>query len=677
MTRISRQDLVGTSLSVARSAVALAALIGVAGCPAGPATDTDMNPNPGDMASNVPDMTNVIKPPIAGCSKDDWCWMYPQPQGNALWSVWGSSATDAWAVGERGTILHYTGGQWQQIISPTRNNLYAIFGTSANNIIAAGDRTVLKYNGQSWAPVALPTDLTPAEQTRFGGLFAVWGSSANDIWIVGAGGMVFRYNGTTLSRAVTTANPNDFKYQLALKAVWGSGGTVYAAGGALPIGGGMATAHILKFDGTNFSLVSTQINDSETFTSIYGTSATDFFVASTSGYVRRYNGTNFMPVTGLSDYGIYGLWGSGTEIYAVGNVNYPNKTDSTVRQPTFKKWNGTTFADVPNAPQVSLYSVWGSDPNNLIAVGASGTIVTYSGGTFKSSSSADALTGVGGAVNGIANQNGTLTAVGEWGSTLRYSGNTWTSVPSSPYIQFRGVAGTAQDLLAIGYDSSMMASPSRVYSFSGGSFTPTPLSVNLEMRTIWLNGTDGVIAGNGETVLRRNGTNWNKINPPGMVANPVVLRSAHGATTGKVFVVGGAENIDAMGSLYPGKVFTCTATACTQETINPAPLTLHGVWAASDTRAFAVGEAGTIYTYDGSSWTKMVSNTYTALYAVCGTSATEVYAAGANGTLLRYDGQSWTRQDSGTNNSLVGLLCSGQDVYVTGASGTVLRKLRR
>ena len=43
------------------------------------------------------------------------------------------------------------------------------------------------------------------------------------------------------------------------------------------------------------------------YPSIYGTAANDFFLASTSGIIRRYNGTNLTAVTGLSDYGIYGL----------------------------------------------------------------------------------------------------------------------------------------------------------------------------------------------------------------------------------------------------------------------------------------------------------------------------------------------------------------------------------
>ena len=55
----------------------------------------------------LPDQS--VKPPpkkLAGlCSKDKWCWVNPLPQGNALNAMWGTSATDVYAVGDNGTIL--------------------------------------------------------------------------------------------------------------------------------------------------------------------------------------------------------------------------------------------------------------------------------------------------------------------------------------------------------------------------------------------------------------------------------------------------------------------------------------------------------------------------------------------------------------------------------------------
>ena len=37
--------------------------------------------------------------------------------------VWGSSATDVFAVGDSGTILHYNGSAWSAMSSGTTNEL--------------------------------------------------------------------------------------------------------------------------------------------------------------------------------------------------------------------------------------------------------------------------------------------------------------------------------------------------------------------------------------------------------------------------------------------------------------------------------------------------------------------------------------------------------------------------
>lgn len=46
-----------------------------------------------------------------------WAWQNPLPQGNGIWSLWGSSATDIFAVGYYGTILHYDGTNWSLMAS--------------------------------------------------------------------------------------------------------------------------------------------------------------------------------------------------------------------------------------------------------------------------------------------------------------------------------------------------------------------------------------------------------------------------------------------------------------------------------------------------------------------------------------------------------------------------------
>ena len=43
-------------------------------------------------------------------SPSDWCWSNPLPQGAAFNAVWGSSATDVWAVGAQ--FFHWDGAAW-------------------------------------------------------------------------------------------------------------------------------------------------------------------------------------------------------------------------------------------------------------------------------------------------------------------------------------------------------------------------------------------------------------------------------------------------------------------------------------------------------------------------------------------------------------------------------------
>src|SRR5262249_6036342 len=49
---------------------------------------------------------------LAPCSADDWRWRNPLPQGSPRSRVWGSGASDVWAVGDVGTIVHWNGSVW-------------------------------------------------------------------------------------------------------------------------------------------------------------------------------------------------------------------------------------------------------------------------------------------------------------------------------------------------------------------------------------------------------------------------------------------------------------------------------------------------------------------------------------------------------------------------------------
>jgi photosystem II stability/assembly factor-like uncharacterized protein len=76
---------------------------------------------------------------------------------------------------------------------------------------------------------------------------------------------------------------------------------------------------------------------------------------------------------------------------------------------------------------------------------------------------------------------------------------------------------------------------------------------------------------------------------------------------------------------------------------SPVAQPLNAVWAASDRSAFAVGDAGAVVHYDGTTWTAMQSPAASRrLNGVWGAGPTQVYAVGDEGVLLRYGGNVWS-----------------------------------
>src|SRR4051812_39690352 len=70
------------------------------------------------------------------CTDDGWCWANPLPQGNGLYAVYASSATNVWTGGMFGTILHWEGTKWSAVSSGTTKNLRAMFGFGPSDIWA-------------------------------------------------------------------------------------------------------------------------------------------------------------------------------------------------------------------------------------------------------------------------------------------------------------------------------------------------------------------------------------------------------------------------------------------------------------------------------------------------------------------------------------------------------------
>src|SRR5262249_27125971 len=55
-------------------------------------------------------------------------------------SIWGSSASDVWAVGDNGLLMRFNGTSWKRFANPAGTNvdMLAVWGSSANNVWAVG-----------------------------------------------------------------------------------------------------------------------------------------------------------------------------------------------------------------------------------------------------------------------------------------------------------------------------------------------------------------------------------------------------------------------------------------------------------------------------------------------------------------------------------------------------------
>ncbi len=141
------------------------------------------------------------------------------PRTPPLNAVFAIAANDVWAVGARGTALHFNGTTWTSSSTGTALELTDVWASSANDVYATargGSTQLLRFNGSTWSPVSI---------NATGDGIGISGSGANDIWVIGEF-FTRHFDGATWA----SLNPGAFK---AIKAfspssAWAStGGDMY------------------------------------------------------------------------------------------------------------------------------------------------------------------------------------------------------------------------------------------------------------------------------------------------------------------------------------------------------------------------------------------------------------------------------------------------------------------
>jgi hypothetical protein len=80
------------------------------------------------------------------------------PTSSNLNAIWGRSASDIFAVGDAGAIIHFDGSSWQTQSSGTSVSLGRVWGLPNGKVYATNNADVLlEYDGTRWSRVTMPT----------------------------------------------------------------------------------------------------------------------------------------------------------------------------------------------------------------------------------------------------------------------------------------------------------------------------------------------------------------------------------------------------------------------------------------------------------------------------------------------------------------------------------------
>jgi hypothetical protein len=589
-----------------------------------------------------------------------WMWESPLPQGNDILGAWGSSASDIFAVGEYGTMLHYDGSEWS--IQPTGlqpperwYHLNAVWGTGPNNVWAVGNAgLILHYNGVSWSTVSSGTTWS---------LYGIWGTGADDIFAVGEYGTILRFNGaswTAVNHGLTTKH---------LFAVWGS-----SASDVIAVGGTGANAGVVLHWKNNSWTTESLPAFHPPLRAVWGTGPDDVYAVGGAwlaglegnGTILRYDGIAWFEMHSPSEYYMAGLWGVDADAaFAVGAAGRVMRLEAGL-------WETT---DLGLSDSYHLFAVWGSSASDVWAFGVGGLIWHYDGISWTQDSTGfkDRITSVWGTRPNDLYVIREESNVGGWVTAYvvdHFDGATWTKVcessKSSPLNAVWGsgsydvyvVGGTGasakilhydgytcstvldsqstpnfQDMYAVwgtGPDNVYAAGDAYILHYDGNaSHTWTEESFPVgrcDFRGLWGSGPNDIYASAESRILHYNGSSWEESlvrtfpDPP--------INAVRGCGPGNVYAVGDRSTLLHLS----GGTWTQDA-----DFIAAFPsYKLEDVWCADPWNLFVFANShGTIFHYNGFEWSAMFHSSFN-LKAGWGNASDEVYAVGSRGKILRY-----------------------------------------
>lgn len=399
-----------------------------------------------------------------------------------------------------------------------------------------------------------------------------------------------------------------------------------------------------------------------------------------------------------------------------------------------------TFLNQPYLPDITFNAVWGTDETNSYIAGTKGTLLHFDGCSWRKMESGTKNTLY--AVSGTSPAD--IFAVGEKGTILHFDDGQW----------HRMLSGTEQNLSCIrafsGKDVFAAGDRGKILHFDGNHWMETPSGTIADIKGLWGNCATHLFAvgslthpapyGDYQTgvILHFDGKRWETMPCPESIPG---LTSIWGPNEKDLYAFSASEGaiLHYDGHLWrktqtplagerpwaggTGRIFTIDSNGyhvyrfdgTEQTTYFDGAVSFKNLWGTSDHHVMAVGSGGSVYRFDGRSWTQVLGgpeqrrrdrkqiwafsttdvyaihedNTirhfdgrnwsivhaidgYYAFNRLWGATPSEIYIAGPQGLILHFNGSRWTRMQSGTNSDLTRLWgFSGTDVFAADDAGNV------
>jgi cysteine-rich repeat protein len=423
--------------------------------------------------------------------------------------IWGRGPADIYAVGAAvdgdalpGRVLHFDGGAWT-VVSRDWPYLADIRGTSDGRLVAVGDQgfVIERHDDGTWIESA---------SRMSSGLIGAWASERDRMFAVGRSGDILFSDGAT--RAFMQSDVT-----VRLESVWGTGDQLVAAGwngtilhyqqqAWLPVGAPSdidiravwasdphtiyaAGNSIHRFQDGTWTEMTTGLGTR--YHSIWGRGTGEILVGGRRSIIGYHDGSKWTRVFGgdQDDAGrINAFWESDTgQVFAVGGPGLAVQPGyaQIVRCQGAGCGESSGWSHTALHEHGALQDVWGTSPQNVFAVGGSGTILHFDGvqwSPMDSGTEVD-LQGVWGT------PGGPIYAVGDQGTILRYDGSAWSRVvlpydagrfPWVSDVQFRGIWGTDPDDIYIVGNSDGL-----ILHHDGHGWAPVRTDIDQPLLRVW------------------------------------------------------------------------------------------------------------------------------------------------------------------------------------------------